>query len=131
MTKIASHRDLLVWQKAMDLVVAIYDVTVDFPSNEKYGLVTQMQKAAVSIPSNIAEGKRRGTRKDYRHFLHMAYGSGAELETQCEIVRRLKFGKPENLLKAESVLLEVMKMLNVLIDRLGAAPTSYNPQPTT
>ena len=131
MAKILSHRDLLVWQKAMDLVVIIYDLTADFPSNEKYGLVTQMQKAAVSIPSNIAEGRRRGTRKDYRNFLHMAYGSGAELETQCEIVRRLKFGKSEHLQKSETVLTEVMKMLNVMIDRLGETSTSHKLIPTT
>ena len=87
--KINTYRDLIVWQKSMDLVVEIYKLTKNFPKSEIYGLTSQMKRCAVSIPSNIAEGRRRGSRKDYRHFLIIAYGSGAELETQIEIVKRL------------------------------------------
>ena len=77
-----------------------------------------MQRASISIPSNIAEGRRRSTKKDFRQFLRIAYGSGAELETQCEIIRRLKFASEAQIEKAESLLSEIMKMLNVMIDRL-------------
>lgn len=74
-------------------MTAIYKLTENFPKSEIYGLTSQMRRAAVSIPSNIAEGKMRGTRKDYRHFLLNAYGSGAELETQIEIAKQLCFGR--------------------------------------
>src|SRR3989338_3615584 len=89
--QVHSYRDLVVWQKAMDLVIAVYRLTEIFPVNEQYGLTAQIKRAAISIPSNIAEGRRRGTRKDYRQFLIIAYGSGAELETQSEIAKRLRF----------------------------------------
>lgn len=102
----------------MELVVVVYDLTNKFPKEEIYGLTSQMKRASVSIPSNIAEGKRRGTRKDYRHFLIVAYGSGAELETQIEIARRLSFGKNINYDIIDKLLEEVMKMLNKLISSL-------------
>ena len=79
---IHSYKNLLVWQRSMDLVVAIYGLTKKFPKEEIYGLTSQMRRASVSIPSNIAEGRFRGTRKDYLQFLRIAYSSGAELETQ-------------------------------------------------
>ncbi len=90
-----SYRDLIVWQKSMDLIVAIYKLTEYLPKSEIYGLTSQMRRAAVSIPSNIAEGRRRGTRKDYRQFVVVAYASGAELETQVEIAKRLPFNQPD------------------------------------
>ncbi len=102
----------------MELVVVVYDLTNKFPREELYGLTSQMRRAAISIPSNIAEGKKRGTRKDYRHFLIVAYGSGAELETQTEIARRLSFGKNINYAIIDVLLEEVMKMLNKLISSL-------------
>lgn len=110
--KIESYRDLIVWQKAMELVVAVYELTAHFPKEEVYGMAMQMKRSAVSIPSNIAEGSRRGSRKDFRHFLITAYGSGAELETQVEIVKRLPFGKNFDYGAVESKLDEVMRMLN-------------------
>ena len=90
---IYSYRDLIVWQKSVELVVAIYKLTEKFPSVEVYGLTSQMRRAVISIPSNIAEGRKRGTRKDFRPFLVVAYSSGAELETQLEIAKKLPFGK--------------------------------------
>lgn len=102
----------------MNLVVEIYQILKSFPKEEIYGLTAQMKRAAISIPSNIAEGKLRGTRKDYRHFLVTAFGSGAELETQLEIARQLHFVTTSSLLKSTSLLNEVMKMLNVLISKL-------------
>jgi len=116
--EILSYKDLTVWQKSIELVTNIYKITEKFPKNELYGLTSQMKRAAVSIASNIAEGKARGTRKDYRHFLIMAYGSGAELETQIEIAKKLKFTQESSYHKADALLEEVMKMLNVLIRKL-------------
>jgi len=114
-----SHKQLIVWQKAMDLVVAVYEMTEKLPSSEKYGLVSQMRRAAVSIPSNIAEGRRRGTRKDYTQFILIAYGSGAELETQLEIVQRLPFGNGADISKTSGLLDEVMRMLNKMLSTLS------------
>ena len=102
----------------MDLVVEIYKLTEHFPRSEIYGLTSQMRRCAVSIPSNIAEGRRRGTKKDYRHFLIIAYGSGAELETQIEISKRLSFGKNLDFTKVENLLNEIMRMLNKMLSTL-------------
>jgi len=103
----------------MDLVVAVYELVKELPAEERYGLVSQMQRAAVSIPSNIAEGKMRGTRKDYVHFLRIAYGSGAELETQFELSQRLYTLNEHVFLKATALLDEVMRMLNAMIHKLS------------
>jgi len=116
---ITSYKDLIVWQKSMGLVLAIYELTKHFPKSEMYGLTSQMRRAAISIPSNIAEGKARGTRKDYRRFLLNSFGSGAELETQIKIAKQLPFGKNLDYSQVDKLLDEVMKMLNVLIKKLG------------
>lgn len=109
-----SYRELKVWQKAMDVVEGIYTFTDGLPKNEQFGLVSQMRRSAVSIPSNIAEGYRRGSSADYRRFLLIAFGSGAELETQMEIVYRV-YSKPrEESEKITTLLSEVMRMLNAL-----------------
>ena len=102
----------------MDLVVEVYLLIENFPKEEIFGLVSQIKRASVSIPSNIAEGRSRGTRKEYRHFLSIAYGSGAELETQIEIAKRLVKTKNLNYNKVDQLLIEVMKMLNSLIGKL-------------
>ena len=104
----------------MDLVVAIYDLTDNFIKTEIYGLTAQMRRSAVSIPSNIAEGRRRGSKKDYRQFLIIAYASGAELETQVEIAKRLPFGKNLNYTKVDGLLNEVMRMLNKMTQELNS-----------
>lgn len=109
-----SYRDLIVWQKAMELVVAVYEVTDRFPPEEKFNLISQMRRSAVSIPSNIAEGRYRGTKPDYRQFLRIAFGSGAELETQVELAKRLPRTKHLDYSKVDAPLSEVMKMLNVM-----------------
>lgn len=85
------YRDLRVWQKAMDLVIEIYNLTKLFPDSEKFGLVSQLNRSAVSIPSNIAEGAGRNSPKEFYQFSGIANGSLAELETQLEISNRLKF----------------------------------------
>ncbi len=85
------HENLDVWQKAIELSVLIYNVTAKLPDSEKFGLCSQMRRAAVSVGSNIAEGAARGTTNQYIHFLYLARGSLAELDTQTEICRRLKY----------------------------------------
>lgn len=92
-----SFRELRVWQAAMNLVEKIYRLTQRFPKQETYGLASQMQRAAVSIPSNIAEGHTREHIKEYLHHLSMAQASLAELETQLEISGRLKYLLPDQL----------------------------------
>ena len=112
------YKDLIVWQKSLGLVVAIYELTDKLPYSEKYGIISQMQRSAVSIPSNIAEGSKRGTKKDFVHFLIIAFGSGGELETQIEIIKKLPFGKNLDFSKVDLLLEEIMKMLSVFIRKL-------------
>lgn len=116
--KVYSYKDLIVWQRSMELVVVIYELTEQFPKSEMYGLTAQMRRCAVSIPSNIAEGRRRGSKREYHQFLIIAYGSGAELETQVEISKRLPFGKDLNFDRVDGLLQETMKMLNKMSSTL-------------
>lgn len=113
-----SHKDLIVWQKSIDLTVLIYELTEKFPREELYGLVAQMRRSAVSIASNIAEGRSRKTRKDFIQFLRISYGSAAELETQLIIAQKLEKTKYLNYSKVNELLLEVLKMLNAMISKL-------------
>ena len=85
------HEKLHIWNYAMELVTDIYQVTTVFPENEKFGLVAQSRRAAVSVPSNIAEGRARGSNKDFIRFLYIARGSLAEIETQLQIAANLNF----------------------------------------
>jgi four helix bundle protein len=85
------HRDLVAWQKAMSLVTEIYRVTRDFRKEELYGLTSQVRRAAVSVPSNLAEGHGRTSRKEFHHFISQARGSLTEVETQLEIARNLDY----------------------------------------
>lgn len=114
-----THENLLVWNKSVALSLSIYKVTENFPPREMYGLSSQMRRAAVSIPSNIAEGRRRGTDADFRHFLQMAHGSLAELETQLFISRKLLLcGEIEfNVIKSQ--ITETSKMLHGMIKKLA------------
>ena len=114
--KINSYKELIVWQKSIKLVTEIYKLSEKFPRTEAYGLTSQMRRCAVSIPSNIAEGWQRGTKKDYRHFLLIALGSSAELETQLIITKSLNYTQTTD--NADSLLLEVLKMLNAMIAKL-------------
>ena len=114
----ASYRDLRVWQTAMDLVVSVYQETQGFPKEELYGLTSQMRRASVSIPSNIAEGKGRSTDRDRALFFCHARGSLLELETQILIAQRLKYVAPpraENLIRTSN---ELGRMLNSLIQSI-------------
>ncbi len=114
-----SHRDLIVWQRSMDLAVAVYALTEKYPKSELYGLVSQSRRCSVSVPSNIAEGRRRSSKAELARFLTIAYASGAELETQIELVKRLPFGKDLDFALVDSLLNEVMRMLNAMLRNLN------------
>ena len=109
------YKNLIVWQKSIKLVILIYELTKTFPSSEIYGLTSQMKRSGVSIPSNIAEGSKRRTQKDFKHFIAIALGSGAELETQIEISKQLKLGNSEVCKEIDNLLAEVMKMLTSML----------------
>ena len=115
---VRDYRDLIVWQKGMDLVTEVYRVTRGFPREEIYGLTNQVRRAAVSIPSNIAEGHARQSTAEYRHFLSIAQGSRAEVETQLLIAVRLQYTTEEATQAAASLLTEIQKMLATLQIRL-------------
>jgi four helix bundle protein len=103
------HKDLDVWKRSMDLVVKVYQITKLFPDTEKYGLTSQMRRAAVSIPSNIAEGAARKGDKEFIQFLYISIGSLSELETQYLIAMRLEFITKEHAFELQ--LMEVKKLL--------------------
>jgi four helix bundle protein len=114
-----THENLIVWGKSVQLSLSIYRITEDFPAREMHGLSSQMRRAAVSIASNIAEGRRRGTDADFRHFLQMAHGSLAELETQLFISKKLSFCKEKEFHAIKAQLTEVSKMLHGMIKKLA------------
>lgn len=111
-----SFRDLVVWQRAIQLTVVVYRMTRDFPREEQSGLTSQMRRAAVSVASNIAEGQGRLSNGEFRQFLGIARGSNFELQTQVEIARALDIGNPTLLNEAESLSHEVGKMAYALIE---------------
>ncbi|MFY9618631.1 MAG: four helix bundle protein [Pyrinomonadaceae bacterium] len=113
--QIRSHRDLIVWQKAMDLVEAVYKATASFPKEETYALTSQIRRAVVSIPANIAEGQGRRLTKEYLYFLANARGSLLELDTHLEIAVRLKYLSREPYSQLRDQLNEVAKILNGLM----------------
>jgi four helix bundle protein len=111
-------RDLVVWQKAMQLTAAVYRLTQQFPREEQYGLTSQIRRAAVSIPSNIAEGQGRLNTGEFRQFLGVARGSNFEVQTQLELEHVLKFCDSKVLDEALGLSHEVGRMLHGLIDSL-------------
>ena len=111
-----TYRDLIAWQKAMELVTQVYAITRAFPHDELYGLTSQLRRAAVSIPSNIAEGQARYSHAEFHRFLRNARGSLAELETQLQIASNLEYvrkGEASALLQATA---EEGRILNALLD---------------
>ena len=113
-----SYKELIVWQKGIELVVKIYALTKLYPKEEIYGLTSQTRRAAVSIPANIAEGFARKHRQEYCQFIRIAFASGAELETHLTIARELKFIPEKDFEPLEKLLNEIMKMLNSFINKL-------------
>lgn len=122
MTDTQSYKQLTVWQKSINLVEGIYTLTSEFPNAEIYGLTSQMRRAVISIPSNIAEGQKRKDLPEYLQFLRIANGSAAELETQLIISRRLYPRLTYS--GVEPLLEEVQKMLTVLIRTLKSKKQS-------
>lgn len=116
---LSSYKELIVWQKSFELSKKIYLITNQFPKSEIYGLVSQMKRCSVSIPSNIAEGYTRNHRQEYIQFLRTAFAFGAELETQLLLARELKFIDNKDFLEINELLVEVLKMLNKLISTLS------------
>lgn len=116
----AEYKKLIVWNRSVDFCTAIYKTTSTFPESEKFGLVDQLRRAAISIPSNIAEGSKRSGDKEFCHFLRISHGSGAEIETQLIIGNNLGYvsEKETNLLLNE--LDQIMKMLGVLIKKVSS-----------
>lgn len=115
---VRSYRDLVAWQKAMDLAELVYSATKAFPKDELYGLTSQLRRAAVSVPSNIAEGQGRNTTRDFRNHLSIAYGSLQEVETQSLLSHRLGFLPRENLQTILEMTSEVARLINGLSSSL-------------
>ena len=118
MRAVRSFRDLIVWQRAVELTVAVYGLTRDFPREEIYGLTSQIRRACVSVSSNIAEGHGRNSTGEFRQFLGVARGSNFEVQTQLILSRRLQFGGDERLCVCEGLSAEVEKMLVAFVATL-------------
>jgi four helix bundle protein len=120
-SEIKNYRDLIVWQKGITLVKEIYLLTQKFPQTEIYGLSNQLRRAAVSIPSNIAEGQSRQHTGEFRQSLHVALGSLAEVDTQLVIAKELSYLPGEAMTTAEKLIFELRKMIYTLIKKLPSA----------
>jgi four helix bundle protein len=118
----ASFRENFAWQRAVEMTTAVYMLTAEFPSSEKFGLTNQLRRAAVSVASNIAEGYGRSTRGEYIQFLGIARGSNCEVETQLVIAASLGFGVVPQMRKAEQLCSEVSRLLNSLMKGLREQP---------
>jgi four helix bundle protein len=113
-----SFRELVVWQRARELVALLYRLTGKFPRQELYGLTGQLRRAGVSVASNIAEGSGRGTRSDYRSFLRVARGSALEVQTQLTLAGDLDFGDASQIAEAEQLAEQISKMLWAMVQKL-------------
>lgn len=118
MTYIKSYKELIVWQKSMLLAKEVYILTKKFPTSEQYGIISQMRRAVVSIPSNIAEGYGRKSTKSYTQFYAISYGSALELETQTILAKDLQLTEAKYFTTVELLLVEVCKMLNSMITKM-------------
>ncbi|HLE23139.1 MAG TPA: four helix bundle protein [Anaerolineales bacterium] len=134
---VKSYRDLIVWQKGIELAKETYRITRRFPDSERFGLAGQVQRAAVSVPSNIAEGQSRRSTREFRQFLYQALGSLAEVDTQLVLARELGYLKPGDSDAAEALVTELRIMTYSLVNRLperrppGRLPTTDHRPPTT
>ena len=118
MATVRNYRELIVWQKAMNLVELVYQATKQFPKEELYGLTSQVRRSAVSIPSNIAEGQARKSTAEFLNFLSIANGSRAEMETQILLAQRLNYATNDTAQKILDLSLEVNRLLNGLMNSL-------------
>ena len=122
MSIVYSYEDLSIWKKSMNLAEKIYELTKFMPKEEVYGLTAQMRRAAVSIPSNIAEGQQRASTKEFLRFLSIARGSNAELQTQLVLACRLGYFQSEQIRETMNLTKEVSKMINALMISLNKRP---------
>jgi four helix bundle protein len=119
------YQDLVVWQKAMELVTAVYRITRDWPHEEQYGLISQVRRAAVAIPSNLAEGHGRSGRREFAHHVSIAYGSLCELETQLLIAERLGYSDAEATEFLMNRIADVRRLTNGLLRSLQSATPNH------
>ena len=119
------YQDLVVWQKAMELVTAVYQITRDWPHEEQYGLISQVRRAAVAIPSNLAEGHGRSGRREFAHHVSVAYGSLCELETQLLIAERLGYSDAEATEFLMNRIADVRRLTNGLLRSLQSATPNH------
>jgi len=119
MSEIKTHKDLIVWQKSVAFVTDIYKFTTSLPNGEKFGIISQLRRAAVSIPTNIAEGAARHSRKEFVQFLFISLGSVSEIDTLLLIVDNLKYNEGGDLPKLQQQVEEIKKMLTSLIKSLS------------
>jgi len=122
-----SFRDLAVWQRSIELTLAVYKLTSSFPESERFGLTNQLRRAAVSVASNISEGYGRSTRGEYVQFLGQARGSNSEVETQIVISKALGFGSTQMLQTAEGLCDEVGRMLGAMMKSLRSKSVVPSP----
>jgi four helix bundle protein len=115
-----NYKELLIWQKSIEIVKKIYQLAKQFPSEEKYGLISQISRAAVSISANIAEGSSRNSDKDYARFLQVALGSAFEVQTYLVIAKEMKLANVKDIEEAEILLEEEIKMIHSFIKKLIA-----------
>ena len=129
---VRNYQDLIVWKKAFQLALDIYQATSHFPNEEKYGLTAQLRRASVSVTSNIAEGEGRNSRAEFRHFLFMALGSLREAETQILIADSLQYLQPNETAKLIGMASEVGRLINGLCRSLrnDPGPTAHCRPPT-
>ena len=120
MAKVSSYRDLIVWQKAMDMTESLYRIVKKLPKEETYALSDQMRRAAISIPSNIAEGFGRNSKKEYLQFLYIANGSVCELETQLMLCVRVNYLKENEIQSILSLLSEIGKIIMTITKKLSS-----------
>jgi four helix bundle protein len=118
MDKVQSHRDLIVWQKSMDLAVEVYRLTACFPVDERFRLISQITRSVSSVPANIAEGHARGSRKEYANFMAIAKGSLMETETFLTLAARLGYLKPSQSEPVQQLVTEISKMITTIRARL-------------
>ncbi len=121
------YTDLVAWQKAMDLVVRVYEATKEFPPEERFGLTNQLRRAAVSVPSNIAEGQGRHATRDFLRCLSIAYGSLQEVETQLIIARRLNYLDEKFQAALSDLTSEVARLINGLMNSLSRRDSASEP----
>lgn len=113
-----NYKELNVWKKGIEIVKLAYQLSKQFPQEEKYGMISQMTRASVSIPANIAEGSSRSSDKDYAKFLQIALGSAFELQTYFVIAREMKWGSEENIFEMEILVEEEIKMIHSFLRKL-------------